>query len=376
VQAFAQAEREHQRFEKFATAAIRAQQRSTLLGSLNGLSSGLITTLGAGVILWVGATQVIQGTLTLGSLLVFLVYLNSLQAQLKVFAEMYTSAQKFHANVARVEEVLQGASEISEKPDAISIVARGHVKMENVFFGYEPNISVLRGISLEVRPGETLAIVGATGAGKTTLVNLIPRFFDPTQGRVLLDGNDLRDLKIKNLRDQISMVLQEPFLFPFSIADNIAYGKPSASRHEIEAAARNANAHDFIQKLPRGYDTVLGERGETLSGGERQRLSIARALLKNAPVLILDEPTGALDAETEKSILEALERLMAGRSTFLIAHRLATVQKANQIVVLKDGRVEESGTHAELMARGKLYAHFHNLQFAQQEQEEIRRKSP
>ncbi|MEO5802724.1 MAG: ABC transporter ATP-binding protein, partial [Verrucomicrobiota bacterium] len=299
VQAFAQEDREHLRFQQFADAAIRAQQKSTLISSINSLCSGLITAIGTAVILWVGAHQVIEGKLTLGSLIIFLAYLGSLQAQVKVFAEIYTAVQQLHPNVARIQEVLDAAPGISEKPDAISITARGHVKMENVFFGYEPSAPVLRGVSLEVCPGEIIAIVGATGAGKTTLVNLVPRFYDPSQGRVLLDGKDIRDLKIQNLRDQVALVLQEPFLFPFSIADNIAYGKPSASREEIIAAALVANAHQFIEKLPQGYDTILGERGATLSGGERQRLSIARALLKNAPVLILDEPTSALDVETE-----------------------------------------------------------------------------
>ncbi|MEO7299542.1 MAG: ABC transporter ATP-binding protein [Verrucomicrobiota bacterium] len=367
VQAFAQEDREHMRFQQFADAAIRAQQRSAVIESVNSLSSGLIAAIGTAFILWAGANQVVAGKLTLGSLLVFLVYLNSLQSQVKVFAEIYTEAQKFHPNVTRIREILDVESEVAEKPNAISIAARGHVKFENVVFAYETGNPVLNGVSLEVRPGEILAIVGATGAGKTTLVNLVPRFYDPSAGRILLDGQDIRDLKVQNLRDQVALVLQEPFLFPFSIAENISYGRPSASRHEIEAAARTANAHEFIVKLPQGYDTHLGERGATLSGGERQRLSIARALLKNAPVLILDEPTSALDVETEGLILEALERLMAGRSTFIIAHRLSTVRRANRIVVLQDGKIAESGTHDELMAHGKLYAHFHNVQFVTNE---------
>jgi ATP-binding cassette subfamily B protein/subfamily B ATP-binding cassette protein MsbA len=221
---------------------------------------------------------------------------------------------------------------------------------------------VLRGISLEARPGETVALVGATGAGKTTLAGLIPRFFDPVSGRVLLDGHDLRDLRLKSLRNRIAMVLQEPFLFPLSVAENIAYGKPGATFAEIEAAARAANAHEFIQQLAGGYDAVIGERGATLSGGQRQRLSIARALLKNAPVLILDEPTSALDAEAEQAIIEALDRLAEGRTTFIIAHRLSTVRRATRIVVLKDGEVVETGTHADLLARNGHYARFYQLQ--------------
>jgi ATP-binding cassette subfamily B protein/subfamily B ATP-binding cassette protein MsbA len=284
VQAFAQEEREQERFEQFADTVIRAQQRSTLIGSLNTLSSGLIATLGTGMILWFGARHVLAGSLTIGGMLVFVVYLNSLQTQMKTLAAVHTALQGLSASVDRVMEVLDAPPEIATKPGAPALPAiRGHVRIEKVTFGYEPGRAVLREISLEVEPGQSLALVGASGAGKTTLVNLIPRFFDPWQGRVLIDGQDAREVQLESLRSQIGLVLQEPFLFPLSVADNIAFGKPSASREQIEAAARAANAHDFIQRLPRGYDTVIGERGATLSGGERQRLSIARALLKDAP---------------------------------------------------------------------------------------------
>src|SRR5262249_10266448 len=240
---------------------------------------------------------------------------------------------------------------------------RGDIRFESVTFGYEPGQPVLRNITLDVPAGQTLALVGETGAGKSTLASLIPRFFDPWEGRVLVDGHDLREIQLKSLRVQVSLVMQEPFLLPLSIADNIAYGRAHASRADLEAAARAANAHEFIQRLPQGYDSVIGERGSTLSGGERQRLSIARALLKNSPILILDEPTSEGDAETEKLLLEALERLMKGRTTILIAHRLSTVRRAERIVVLKDGQIAESGTHAELLARDNLYAGLHRLQF-------------
>jgi len=259
---------------------------------------------------------------------------------------------------------LKGSPEIVDSPTARELPnTRGHVQIENVTFGYEPEQPVLRDISLEIKPASTIAIVGPTGAGKTTLVNLIPRFFDPWRGRVLIDGHDVRDIKLRSLRDQIALVLQESVLFPTTIAENISYGRPDATRTEIEAAARAANANEFISKLPNGYDTQVGERGATLSGGERQRLSIARAILKDAPILILDEPTSALDAQTEHLLLDAMERLRKGRTTLFIAHRLSTVRRADLVVVLKSGHIEEIGTHDELMARGQLYARFHNVQF-------------
>ncbi len=234
VQAFVQESREHDRFRQFADAAIRAQQWSTLLGSINSLSSGLVTTLGTGVIIWVGAQHVLAGQLSIGSILVFIVYLTSLQAQVKVLANIHTALRGFGASVDRVMETIQAPPEVREKPGASRLPrARGAVRLENIVFGYEPGQPVLRGLSLEAAPGQTIAIVGATGAGKTTLVNLIPRFFDPWEGRVLIDGTDVRDLELRSLRAQVALVLQEPFLFPFSVAENIAYGRPQASRAEI-----------------------------------------------------------------------------------------------------------------------------------------------
>jgi ATP-binding cassette subfamily B protein/subfamily B ATP-binding cassette protein MsbA len=252
---------------------------------------------------------------------------------------------------------------VSDRATAEAVTQlRGHVSFENVSFGYEPDRAVLHDLWLEALPGQTVAIVGATGAGKSTLISLVPRFYDPWQGRITIDGIDLRDLQLRSLRQKIAIVLQEPFLFPMTIAENIAYGRPDATDAEIEQAAKAANAHGFIERLPEGYQTVIGERGATLSGGERQRLSIARALLKDAPILILDEPTSALDAETEHLLLEALERLMRGRTTFIIAHRLSTIRNADRIIVLKDGAILEQGSHSELLASGGEYHRYVKLQ--------------
>jgi ATP-binding cassette subfamily B protein len=366
VQTFNQEAREHRRFEEFAARALAAQRRSTLASSLSGLGAGSLTTLGTAAILWVAAHQVLSGSLTIGGFLVFLSYLGSLQAQLKVFSSTYSSLQSAHASIDRVLEVLEaaGEEEVREQPGAAALgPVAGWVRLEAVTFGYTAGQPVLRAVSLEARPGETLAIVGPTGAGKSTLVSLIPRLFDPWSGRVLVDGQDVRAVQLSSLRQQVGVVLQEPFLFPLSIAENIAYGRPEASRAEIEAAARAANAAAFIERLPDGYETVVGERGATLSGGERQRLAIARALVKDAPVLILDEPTSALDAETEGLLLEALERLMAGRTTFIIAHRLSTIRQADRIVVVEAGAIVEQGAHAALLAAGGLYARLHHRQF-------------
>jgi ATP-binding cassette, subfamily B, bacterial len=369
VQAFAQEEREQKRFEECTRDAVRSQRRGTLVGQLSGLTSGLAITLGTGLVLWVGTVHVLEGTLSVGTLLVFLAYLRTLQDQMKVLTGVYSSLQEAGANVDRVLEVLDAEPEVKDRPGAAALPAvRGHVRLENVTFGYEPGRPVLRDVTLEVLPGQTVAVVGATGAGKTTLAGLVPRFFDPWGGRVLIDGHDVRDVGLKSLREQVGLVLQEPFLFPWSVAENIAYGHAGASGDDIEVAARAANIHDFIQRLPRGYDAVIGERGTTLSGGERQRLAIARALLRNAPVLILDEPTSALDAQTEQLFLQALLRLMRGRTTLIIAHRLSTVRSADRIMVLHEGRVVEAGTHRELLSHGGFYARLCRLQSGERPQ--------
>ncbi len=363
VRAFGQEARQHRRFKQLARKAVRLQTREALLGGLGGLGSGLVSTIGTGVVLFVGAHAVLRGDLTTGGLLVFATYTATIQGQIAGLTGIYSTLQGARPSIDRVVEVLDAPADVGDRPGAVVLpVVRGELTVQDVVFGYDPARAVLRGVSFTARPGEVVAVVGPTGAGKTTLIGLLPRFFDPDQGRVLLDGRDLRDIRLTQVRDSVSLVLQESFLFPFSIAENIAYGRPGASRDEIVSAARAANAHDFVSALPDGYDTVVGERGATLSGGERQRIAIARALLKDAPVLILDEPTSALDAETEQSLLQALDRLMAGRTTVIIAHRLSTIRKADQILVLNDGQIVERGPHHELIAQDGHYAHMHHIQ--------------
>jgi ATP-binding cassette subfamily B protein/subfamily B ATP-binding cassette protein MsbA len=364
VQAFGREKFNDQQFARRAGETIAATVSLTNLQVQFKILMGLATAVGTAAILWLGATHVIAGTLSLGAIVAFISYLGSLYAPLE--AIMYTNAiiQGAAGSARRVQEVLGTEDDVSDKPGARSLTAvQGHVQIENVTFGYKSGQPVLRDVSLEARPGETVALVGATGAGKSTLAGLIPRFFDPWEGQLLLDGQDLRELRVKSLRGHVSIVLQDAFLFPMSIAENIAYGRPEATQAEVEAAARTANAHEFIQKLPDGYATTIGERGATLSGGERQRISIARALLKNAPILILDEPTSALDVETEGSLVKALEQLAKGRTTFIIAHRLSTIRRADRIAVLDGGRLVEIGTHDELIKRGAIYARYHELQF-------------
>jgi ABC-type multidrug transport system fused ATPase/permease subunit len=259
--------------------------------------------------------------------------------------------------------LLDTEPEIKDAPGAVAVGrARGRVAFEGVGFSYGGRRDTLTDVSFEAEPGRVVAIVGPTGAGKSTLVSLIPRFYDPQAGRILLDGRDVRRVKLASLRAQVSIVLQEPLLFSGTIAENIRYGRLEATDAEVVEAARAANAHDFIERLPQKYDTVIGERGVTLSGGERQRISVARAFLKDAPVLILDEPTSSIDSRTEAVILDALDRLMVGRTTFMIAHRLSTVRKADLILVVDGGRVVERGTHEELLEAGGLYRQLHDMQ--------------
>ena len=370
VQAFGTEGRNWRRYQNLAADAVTVSQRGTLLMSFYGLVTGLITVAGTGVIIFVGGRQVLLGKLSLGSFLVFIAYLRVLQGTAESLIKLYGSLKPLEASMDRVLEVLDAPlDEVRDiekaKPLPATTGKRGRiVRFEDVTFGYDRERPVLSDVTLEAKPGETFALVGPTGAGKSTLVSLIPRFYDPWHGRVTMDGVDAREVRLAGLRSQIAVLLQETFLFPASVAENIAYGRLDATREDIIAAARDANADEFIRRLPAGYDTVIAERGASLSGGERQRLAIARALLKNAPVLILDEPTSALDAYTESLLLQALERLMAGRTTFIIAHRLSTIRRANQIALLDAGRIIETGTHDQLLAARGFYHRLHARQFA------------
>ena len=313
VQAFAAENRNQEHFRNLARDAISLSKKGALLSSSFGMVNGAITTLGTAVILYFGGMRVLAGTLPLGSLLVFLAYMQTLNSAMESLLKLYGMFKPLEASIDRIAETMQSTEYVPEAANAIALppappgVGR-HVRFEGVTFGYDPGRPVLHDIDLDARPGELIALVGHTGAGKSSLVSLIPRLFDPWSGKVCIDGRNLRDLRIADLRSRVSVLLQEAFLFPLSVAENIRLGRPEATRDEIVNAARAAGAHTFIAALPQGYDTILGERGGTLSGGERQRIAIARAFLKDAPILILDEPSSALDAQTEMMLLDSIDQ--------------------------------------------------------------------
>jgi ATP-binding cassette subfamily B protein/subfamily B ATP-binding cassette protein MsbA len=357
VQAYAREEQADARLKATTDAVLAATLSTTRVQLQFKVISGLITALGTAALIYVGATHALNGTLTIGSILVFLSYLASLYGPLESL--MYTSStvQSAMGSAHRVMEIMNTKQDVQDVPGAKPLPrVTGHVKLEHITYGYEPGAPVLHDISLDVLPGETVALVGHSGAGKSTLVGMVARVADPWSGRVLVDGHDVRHAALRSLREQVSIVGQEPLLLPITIAENIAYGKPDATDDEVTRAAKAACAHEFIERLPDGYDTVVGERGATLSSGEKQRISIARALLKDAPILILDEPTSALDAATEMDLLHAMSSLITGKTTFLIAHRLSTARWADRIVVMDKGRIVEAGTHAELLAGNGAYA--------------------
>ncbi len=362
VQTFATTPENRKSFERLASDAIDWMQRGALANSLYGMTNGLISTVGMAIVLLAGGQRVLSGTLTVGSLLVFVTYMRNLQAASKGLFRSYQALKPIEASLDRALEVLEDERSLQEtaRPLFLSRRTRGRrVSVEHVTFGYQPGLPALEDVSLSAQCGETVALVGETGAGKSTLVCLLPRLFDPWKGRVCIDGIDLRDMRLADVRQEVSMVLQEPHLLPISVAENIAYSRPGASQDEIVAAAKAACAHDFIEGLPDGYKTVLGERGCTLSGGEKQRLSIARALLRDADIVIFDEPTSALDAQTEAALVEAFERFCRLRATFIIAHRLSTIRRASKLIFLQGGRVVEAGKPEELVdARGAFYGYY------------------
>jgi ATP-binding cassette subfamily B protein len=361
VQAFSKEAEEHDAFVTQSTASLRSSLQLYTLQTLFGAGTNLVLAGGTAAVLWLGAHHVWSGALTIGDMIVFISYLGSLYAPINALIQTYGTVQGAKAGMVRVHEVLAADAMIADGSETFPQPPRGHVQLVDVSFAYSPERETLHAISVDAQPGEIVAIVGPTGAGKSTLVSLIPRFYDVAQGQVLIDGIDVRRLRLTELRRQISMVLQPPMVFPLSIRDNIGYGRPAASLEDIERAARMAQAHAFITRLPDGYNTVIGEQGATLSEGERQRLTIARALLRDAPILILDEPTSSVDTATEAAIMHAIEELMRGRTTFVIAHRLSTVRRAGQILVVQHGAIIERGTFDELMQRRgffhQLYAH-------------------
>jgi ABC-type multidrug transport system fused ATPase/permease subunit len=370
VTAFGRQDLELARLEAASHATVDAAMQARRVKSLLSPVVGIVVAFCTAIVLWKGTSLIVAGTMTAGALTVYLAYLAQFFKPVKDLAAMTSSIAQTTVALERIQTILAADDIIVEKSDARDPGrAKGQITFENVHFAYEEEAPILNGVSFRIEPGQIVGIVGPTGSGKSTVLSLVPRFYDASSGRVAIDGIDVTDYKLSALRSQVGYVLQETVLFRGTIRDNIAYGRPGATEDEIVEAAKIANAHEFIIRMPHGYDSMVGERGDTLSGGQRQRIGIARAVVRNSPIMILDEPTAALDTESEVLVMEALKRLMQGRTVIMIAHRLSTIRDADTIVVLKDGVVAEQGSNDELIARGGLYAELvHRQQQAPSEQ--------
>jgi subfamily B ATP-binding cassette protein MsbA len=369
VKALAREDYEQKRLEEESAESVQIALRARSLKARLSPLVGIIVAIGTALVLWFGGRLVLAGSLSAGSLIVFIWYLGKMYKPMQDFAKMTDSYSKAVVGYERIREIFETEPKVLDLPDARRAPRfRGEIEFDHVSFSYVPQRSILRDVTFKIEAGQMVALVGPTGAGKTTIANMIGRFYDPNSGTVRIDGHDVREFQQKSLRDQMSFVLQESILFRAPIWQNIAYGKPEATRSQIYRAAELANAHKFIAQLPNDYDTIIGERGLTLSGGQCQRIAIARAIIRNTPILIMDEPSSGLDSASEKLVFEALGRLTEGRTTIIIAHRFSTVRRANVILLIKGGRIIERGTHEELLRAGGLYATLYDLQFQHEDE--------
>ncbi|MEO8439667.1 MAG: ABC transporter ATP-binding protein [Spartobacteria bacterium] len=363
VEAFGRQDMEESRLDTVSRETVGAALKARRVKSLLSPIVAITVAMCVAFVLWRGAGLILNDVMTIGALTVFLAYLNKFFKPVQDLAKMTNVIAQASVGLERVQTILQTDTIIPQKPNARPPgKIKGEIAFEHVAFAYDKAAPVLRDINLTISAGQRVGVCGPTGGGKSTVLSLIPRFYDPSNGRILIDGVDVTDFHLDGLREQVGFVLQDTVLFHGTIHDNIAYGRPNATAEEIIAAAKAANAHEFIVNMPHGYDSQVGERGLTLSGGQRQRIGIARAVLRNSPILILDEPTAALDTESEKLVMEALERLMEGRTVITIAHRLSTIRDAHKIIVLKGGYVAEEGTHEELVSRNEIYAELYRIQ--------------